>query len=90
LSLDNDIFTFLNTELNDKKLTKCQTLMRQTLRSEIKEAETSFFHTVDNPKKYKYRLGQEAFPLDLTGTTNLGENGGMIKRSKITEGWGKN
>jgi hypothetical protein len=39
----------------------------------------------DNPKKYKYRLGQEAFPLDLAGTTNLGENGGMIKRSKITE-----
>jgi hypothetical protein len=35
-------------------------------------------------------LGQEAFPLDLTGTTNQGEFGGMIKRSKITEGWGKN
>jgi hypothetical protein len=45
---------------------------------------------LDNPKKYKYRLGQEAFPLDLTGTTNLGEYGEMIKRSKITEGWGKN
>jgi hypothetical protein len=27
-------------------------------------------------------LGQEAFPLNLTGTTNLGEYGGMIKRSK--------
>jgi hypothetical protein len=44
----------------------------------------------DNPKKYKYRLGQEVFPLDLTGTTNLGECGGMSKQSKITEGWGKN
>jgi hypothetical protein len=43
-----------------------------------------------NPKKVTYRLGQEAFPLDVTRTTNLGEYGEMIKRSKITEGWGKN
>jgi hypothetical protein len=45
--------------------------------------------TTDNPKIYKYRLGQEAGPLDLNGKTNLGKYVRMIKQSKITEGWGK-
>jgi hypothetical protein len=60
--------------------------MRNCLVDEV----SNFKSDYDNPKKYKYRLRQEAFPLDLTGATNLGEYGGMIKRSKITEGWGKN
>jgi hypothetical protein len=39
--------------------------------------------------KYKCRLGQEARPFDLNGTTNLGEYAGKIKWSKITVGWSK-
>jgi hypothetical protein len=72
------------------KKKKKKKMWTRTCQRDIYSDTTYFFHTIDNPKKYKYRLGQEAFPLHLTGTTSLGEYGGMIKRSKITEGWGKN